>query len=42
VSDATGNRTFSGPAYITPGMESALAAAGARSRLEVKTGERDS
>lgn len=42
VSDATGNRTFSGPAYVTPGMEDALGAAGARSRLEVKTGERDS
>lgn len=42
VTDATGNRTSIGPAYITPGMAAALSAAGARSRLETTTGERDS
>lgn len=41
-SDAMGNRSFSGPAYITPGMQAALDAAGAMpaSRRGV-TGERD-
>jgi hypothetical protein len=41
VSDATGSRTFSGPAYVTTGMQASLSAAGARSRLEVRAGERD-
>lgn len=42
VSDALGNRTFTGPAYITPGMQAALDAAGAlRASQRGATGERD-
>lgn len=42
VQDSFGNRTFSGPAYITPGMQAALYAAGAvASTLAGRTGERD-
>lgn len=40
--DAFGNRVFSGPAYITPGMQAALSMAGAiPASLTVRTGERD-
>lgn len=40
--DGFGNRTFSGPAYITPAMVGALSAAGAvPTSLDIRTGERD-
>jgi len=42
VQDGFGNRTFSGPAYITPAMAAALSAAGALApSLAGRTGERD-
>lgn len=42
-SDSFGNRTFSGPAYITPQMQAQLDQAGASaSGLRLRTGERDS
>lgn len=41
--DSLGNRTFSGPAYLTPLMQAALSAAGAVPvSLALRTGERDS
>jgi len=43
VSDTFGSRTISGPAYITPGMQAALDAAGAVPVSRAgRTGERDS
>lgn len=42
VQDTFGNRTFSGPAYVTPSMQNALYAAGAvANTLAGRTGERD-
>jgi hypothetical protein len=42
VSDGLGNRSFSGPAYITPGMQAALDSAGALPvSVRSVTGERD-
>lgn len=42
VSDDLGNRTFSGPAYVTPGMLATLRAAGACFGPRLMSGERDS
>lgn len=42
VSDALGNRSFSGPAYITPQMEALLMRSGACVNMRMRTGERDS
>lgn len=42
TSDATGSRQFSGPAYITPGMQAALDSCGAVSvSRRIQTGDRD-
>lgn len=41
ISDAVGNRSFSGPAYITPQMRATLLEAGASLSLQSRTGERD-